>query len=135
MIPDPKVIKLKIIGYDDETESLLIKFACDLSDKSIDEYEAYAFQPKSYSEFDPQKILEWIAKSGIYNVSEQIKSEKWEKSNDSIEVLKSLEGQEFEYDVDYLNKITEHVVIQHHTELSASVDSKSEETYTVIIAE
>lgn len=122
------IIRIKIVGYDEETDSILVKACSDKSEKSIDEYEPLAYQPISFEELHPAKILEWVAKASIYTVYEQNKYEKWAKAEDTRAMLKTFIGKEFEYDIEYLDNLNKDTVVKDMKPLESVRTKVSEET-------
>lgn len=64
-------IKIKIVGIDENTKSVLVKYASDSSKKSIDDYDAIAFQIENYSATNPDEFIERIRPTISYYVWER----------------------------------------------------------------
>jgi hypothetical protein len=94
-------LKMKIKGYDDVTHSLLVSFASDESQKSIDEYSAMAYQPCNMfpDVSDPQELLRKIATSGVVVVEQQKRQESASQDPALVQSFKNMVGQTFEYDI------------------------------------
>lgn len=104
-------IKVKVVDYDIDSDSLIVAFAGDESKKSIDEYETIAYQPTMFDEpNNPEKVLEEIARSGLYIVKDQAKRDTFKEEEVLDKHYAALVGKEFEYDVDYLIESTNQVV-------------------------
>ena len=107
-------IKIKVVDYDTESDSILVAFASDTCKKSIDEYQCYAYQPTMFDEpNNPEKVLEEIARSGISVIQDQIKSDLFKEEEVLDKHYSALVGKEFEYDVDTLiETINQEVEVQ-----------------------
>jgi hypothetical protein len=103
-------IKMKIVNYDPSTSSLIVTFASEKAQKSIDDYNAYAYQPTMFDTQDPEKVIEHIARAGIHIVKQQDKEEEFKNNTVLNSVYKSLVGKEFEYDISDLIAGAEQVV-------------------------
>lgn len=96
------VIKLKVTGFDEETNSLLISFASD--DTKYDDpekYASFAYQPHfMFPDIqDLNEVVKRIAYVGM-NIVENIKNEEAIKADtQKIESMKNLVGQSFEFQV------------------------------------
>ena len=109
----PSKIKVKICGYDELSNSVIVKFASDTTEKSIDDYQACAYQPTMFSVADPESVIKEIARAGIFSVTEQERKEKFVKDTATIQKYQQYIGKEFEYDIETLvveNQIVEQYV-------------------------
>jgi hypothetical protein len=84
-------LNIKIVGIEDD--SVLIKFASENSAKSIDEYDAIAYQPKAMGYTSLDEFIEAI-KPGL--LSEVIIRDKIESAPAELD-LSSWEGKEITY--------------------------------------
>lgn len=87
-------LNIKIVGIEDE--SVLIKFASENSAKSIDEYDAIAFQPKAMGHTDLNSFIESI-KPGLLQQVEL--RDALEKAPEKLD-LSSWEGAEFTHTIE-----------------------------------
>lgn len=98
-------VKMKITGYDEDSNSLLVSFASDTT-KSDDpsDYPSYAFQPLTMwpDISDPNEIKKRIAVAGIYHVTLQEAEEKFIADPDRINAFKSMVGQTYAFSTDEL---------------------------------
>lgn len=93
-------VKMKITGYDDASNSLLVSFASDTTKSSNPEdYPSYAFQPLTMwpDISDPDEIKKRIAMAGVYHVALQEAEEKFASDPDRINALKSMVGQTYDF--------------------------------------
>ena len=105
----PKV-RVKVHGYDQSSNSIIVSFASNNAKKSIDDYPRAAYQPTMFNETDPEKILEHIARAGIHTTQVQDREEAFLSNPDNINALNNFIGKEFEYDVDTLISTTKQTV-------------------------
>jgi hypothetical protein len=107
-------IKMKIMNYEESSGSLIVTFASEGSEKSIDEYRPCAYQPTMFDTQDPEKVIENIARAGIFVTQQQEKEEAFRKNKELNEQYKQYIGKEFTFDVDELlstaNQKIDHVV-------------------------
>lgn len=99
------VVKMKIVGYDENNHSLLVSFAGDTTaSQNPADYPALAYQPISMwpDVTDAVEITRRIAVSGMYQVQQQEIKENFESDQTRIDALKALVGQEFEYPISSL---------------------------------
>ena len=108
----PNKIKVKICDYDKLSNSVIVKFSSDTTAKSIDEYDACAYQPTMFSATDPESVIKEIARAGIFTVTEQEKKEKFVEDTTTIQQYQQYIGQEFEFDIETL--IVESQIIEQH---------------------
>lgn len=105
---------MKVVNYDPSTSSLIVTFASEKAQKSIDEYPLAAYQPTMFDTQDPEKVIEHIARAGIHVAQQQDKEEAFKENTELAEMYKSYIGKEFEFDVDTLlesaPQTVEHVV-------------------------
>lgn len=96
-------IKMKIKNYDEQSGSLIVSFASENAAKPIDDYTACAYQPTMFNEStDPEKVIEHIARAGIFITQQQDKEEAFRNNTQVAEQYKQYIGKEFTFDVDTL---------------------------------
>lgn len=97
-------IKLKIRGFDESSNSLIVAFGCDDTHESVlDTCTVLAYQPTMFPDVnDPKEILRRIAFSGISLVEQQKTSDAFAADTDKINAYKALVGQSFEFSVSEL---------------------------------
>jgi hypothetical protein len=110
----PSKIKVKICGYDELSNSVIVKFASDTTEKPIDDYQACAYQPTMFSVGDPESVIKEIARAGIFSVTEQERKEKFVKDIATIQKYQQYIGKEFEYDIETL--IVENQIVEQYVE-------------------
>jgi len=95
-------IIMKINGYDEDSQSLLVSFASDIT-KSQDpsEYVSLAYQP--FNMFpdvtNPNEIPKLIAKAGMYHVQQQANKENFLADANTINAYKAMVGQTLTFSV------------------------------------
>lgn len=98
-------IKLKIHRYEEDSNSLIVSFASENSKIPIDECVQTAYQPTMFTEVDdPEKVIENIAKSGLFYIEQEEKENKFRENTALIEKYKEFSGKEIEFDIDELLK-------------------------------
>lgn len=93
-------VKMKIMGYDDTSNSLLVSFASDTTKSANPEdYPSYAFQPLTMwpDISDPQEIKKRIAMAGMYQVMLQEAEEKFIADPNRVNAFKSMVGQTYDF--------------------------------------
>jgi hypothetical protein len=98
-------IKMKIVGYDEPSHSLLVAFASDTTRfKDPEKYTAYAYQPINMwpGVTDVEEIKKRIAQAGIYLAQQQTEQEAFVADQARVDALRNLVGNEFEYQIDEL---------------------------------
>ena len=95
-------LKMKITGFDENSNSIMVAFASDETAKTApEEYPSYAFQP--YAMFPDAKnideIVKKIAYSGIYTAQAQARDETVNSDPAKVGELRNLVGQSFEFSV------------------------------------
>lgn len=98
-------LKMKITGYDEESNSLLVAFASDdttSQDPSV--YQSYAYQPLTMwpDVTDIDILKKNIAVSGMWQAEQQAKKEAFISDPSKIDAFKALVGQEIEYSISEL---------------------------------
>ena len=91
---------MKIRGFEEQTNSLLVSFASDTTKSSDPEsYPQHAFQPmKMWPDVtDPTEILKRIAISGVYNAEQQTIEEKFVADQTKVDAYKAMVGKNEEY--------------------------------------
>jgi hypothetical protein len=120
------LIKMKILKYEEETNSLIVVFASENSQKSIDEYPIAAFQPTMFYTQDPAKVIEHIARAGISVTQKQDKDEQFKNNPDLAKKYQEYIGKELVFDVDTLLQTADQIV-EHRVEYASIVDEILEE--------
>jgi hypothetical protein len=95
-------IKLKLIDVSTETQTVIVAWASDLSQKSIDEYPAYGFPMSFFQDplADTDALLRQLAEAGISECQKQIVNESIAASVPSIITnLSTQTGLVTEYDL------------------------------------
>lgn len=98
-------LKLKIVGYDEESHSLLVSFASDETASSDPaSYPAYAYQPMNMwpDITDANELIKRIGHSGIHMAEQQKIKEQFVDNETLINNLKNFVGQEISYAVNDL---------------------------------
>lgn len=95
-------IKMKIVGFDDESQSLLVSFASDSTNSNDPaDYSPVAFQPAVMwpGVTDVEVIKRRIAQTGIGIVEQQKFKEDFDANSQLTASMASLSGTEFAFDV------------------------------------
>jgi hypothetical protein len=95
-------VNMKVVGYDEESHSLLVSFASDETRSQDPEaYPALAFQPINMwpDVSDVVEIKKRIAAAGMFHVKQQKSKENFTADPNRVAALKSLVGQSFTYPV------------------------------------
>lgn len=95
-------IKIKINGYDDESNSLLVSFASDeTQSQDPTSYQSYAYQPMTMwpDISDLNEIKKRIAQAGIYLADQQRIKEQFKADPAKIEAYKAMVGQVVEFNI------------------------------------
>ena len=103
-----KYVKMKITGYDEQSQSLLVSFASDTTQSSDPaEYPSFAFQPVNMwpDIKDVEEIKKRIAVAGIYHAEQQATQEAFVADETRVAALKALVGQEASFSVSELTKL------------------------------
>jgi hypothetical protein len=97
-------IKLKVRGFDEDSQSLLISFGCDEShSESLDNCQVLAYQPTMWPDIaDPLEVLKRIAFSGIHIVEMQKIKDQFAADESKVNAYKGLVGETFEFPVSEL---------------------------------
>lgn len=96
---------MKITGFDEPSNSLLVSFASDeTKSKNPDDYASVAFQPATMwpDVLEAEEIKKRIAVAGMYTASLQANIEKIKDDPLRINSLKALVGQAETYDINTL---------------------------------
>jgi hypothetical protein len=101
-------VNMKIVGYDEDSQSLLVSFASDVT-KSQDpeQYPTMAFQPLAMwpDVTDMVEVKKRLAIAGMHHVERLKKKEDFLADPNKVASLKSLVGQSFTYQVSDLTKV------------------------------
>jgi hypothetical protein len=119
-------IKMKVLNYDQESSSLIVVFAAENAQKSIDEYSPCAYQPTMFDTQEPEKVIENIARSGIFIADRQEKEEQFKKNIELSNQYKQYIGKEFVFDIDTLLKSADQAV-DSYVQSASIVDDILEE--------
>jgi hypothetical protein len=95
-------LKMKITGYDEESNSLLVAFASDdTAFQNPESYPSLAYQPLTMwpDVTDIDTLKKNIAVSGMWQVEQQAKKEAFIANPAKIAEYKALVGQEIEYNI------------------------------------
>jgi hypothetical protein len=93
---------MKVVGFDIIKSTLEIKFASDLAEKPIDEYETHLFNVVQEGDVTNEEIIKALAKNGWNIALQQEIAEQTAKDNEKVIQYKSYVGQEFEYTAEEL---------------------------------
>jgi hypothetical protein len=83
-------LTVKVHEYDEDTHSLIVSFATDASEMSVDESERYSFEIANYNPSDMEDTLIQITKQGA-----QIAHQKWlaEQSKNNADIVSAAKDQ------------------------------------------
>jgi hypothetical protein len=97
-------VKMKVVGWDEENLTLIVKFAADDSASSIDEVTSLAYQPLTMfpGVDNTESLIKKLAVSGIGICNMQKIKDQAKQNTAKIEEMKNLVGQTFEYTVEEL---------------------------------
>ena len=110
-------IKLKINGYDEETNSLLVSFASDeTKSQNPGDYQSYAYQPMTMwpDINDIDEIKKRLAQAGIYLAEQQKIKEQFKADPAKVEAYKAMVGEVLEFNV---SDITTPTTPTYHNEV------------------
>jgi len=96
------LIKLKINGYDEETNSLLVSFASDeTQSQNPNDYQSYAYQPMTMwpDINDVNEIKKRLAQAGIYLAEQQKIKEQFKADATKVEAYKAMVGEILEFNI------------------------------------
>jgi hypothetical protein len=95
-------IKLKINGYEEESNSLLVSFASDeTQSQDPASYQSFAYQPMTMwpDVTDLNEIKKRLAQAGIYLVDQQRIKEQFEADPSKVEAYKAMVGEVLEFNI------------------------------------
>ena len=95
-------IKLKINGYDEESDSLLVSFASDeTQSQDPATYQSYAYQPMTMwpDVTDVNEIKKRLAQAGIYLAEQQKIKEQFKADQTKIDAYKAMVGEVLEFNI------------------------------------
>ena len=95
-------LRMKVVGFDVVKSTLQIKFASDLAEKPIDEYETHLFNVVQEGAVTNEDIIKALAQNGWNIALQQEVAEQIGKDNQKVNQYKSYIGKEFEYTADEL---------------------------------
>ena len=91
-------LRMKVVGFDVLKSTLQIKFASDLAEKSIDEYETHLFNVvQEDGQVTNDQILKALAQNGWNIALQQEIAEQTAKDNEKVAQYKSYIGKEYNY--------------------------------------
>jgi DNA-binding PucR family transcriptional regulator len=93
---------MKVVGFDIIKSTLEIKFASDLAEKPIEQYETHLFNVVQNGEVTNEEIIKELAKNGWNIALQQEIAEQIAKDNEKVSQYKSYVNQEFEYTAEEL---------------------------------
>lgn len=98
-------VKMKVVGYDEESHSVLVSFASDTT-KSQDPtaYPVYAFQPLMMwpDVSDVEEIKKRMAVAGLYHTEQQRAKEEFLQDDARVQSLRDLVGYTTTYQAEEL---------------------------------
>lgn len=95
-------IKLKINGYEEETNSLLVSFASDeTQSQDPASYQSFAYQPMTMwpDVTDVNEIKKRLAQAGIYLAEQQKIKEQFKADPAKVEAYKAMVGEVLEFNI------------------------------------
>ena len=97
-----QTLKMKIVGYDDASHSLIVSFASDETasqDPSV--YPSYAYQPMTMwpDITDAEELIKRIGQAGVHMAEQQKVKEAFAQNQQLVDNLKAFVGQEKTYSV------------------------------------
>lgn len=98
------VIKVKICGYEEDSNSLIVSFGCDETEADhTDTCQRLAYQPTMFSDLsEPEDVIKRIAVSGISIVQQQKQLEEFIADQNRVNAFKAMVGQTFQFSVQEL---------------------------------
>ena len=102
-------LNMKIHSYDEIGNSFLVSFSTDMSAKTVDEYQKYAFQTHRMGVTDPNDVIKSMAMSGLRIAQQQDMEDTILADKTQIDKYKDLVGGTFTIDeseiiVDQINQ-------------------------------
>jgi hypothetical protein len=96
-------IKMKIVDYDVNSNSIIVAFASENAKKPIESYPQCAYQPTMFNDpGNPEKIFEEIARAGIHVSQQQDKEDNFKAEQVLENKYKQYIGKILEFDTDTL---------------------------------
>jgi len=95
-------LKMKIIGYEEDSYSLIVSFASDeTASPDPSSYAAYSYQPMSMwpDITDASELIKRIGQSGLHMADQQRIKEQFVANETLVNNLKSFVGQEISYSI------------------------------------
>lgn len=100
-----KTLKMKVVGYEEESKSLIIAFASDETlSSNPDDYARIAYQPTTMwpGELNAEQLKKNIALTGVSHASQQALREKSPVPEELIVEMKAWVGKTFTFNKDDL---------------------------------
>ena len=91
-------LNMKIHKYDEENDQLIVSFSTDLSIKSVEQYQALAFQPHRMGVSSPGDVVKAIAQAGIQIAKQQDLQDAAVSDTASIAAYNSMVGETLSFD-------------------------------------
>jgi len=98
-------LKMKITGYDQDSNSLLVAFASDLTkSQNPEDYPSYAYQPITMwpDITDLEELKVRIAQTGVHIVEQQELKEQFVQDQQRVDQMRDLVGSTAEYPIEQL---------------------------------
>jgi hypothetical protein len=96
-------LKMKIVGFDENKSTLLVKFASDLAEKPIEDYDFHYFNVVENDDgVVLDDILKALAQNGWNIALQQEIAEQTSKDNEKVQLYKALVDKEFDFTADDL---------------------------------
>ena len=92
-------VVVKIYGYEEATNSLIVAFNSEGSSVDIDTRPKLAYQPTMFENDTPENILKQIAKSGVSIAEQQDKQDAFKVDEVAVNAYKGFVGQTLSYTV------------------------------------
>jgi hypothetical protein len=95
-------IQMKIVDWDEETMSLIVKYSSDINSTSIDDSAALAIQPLTmftHDQDDSATVLKRMAKTGVDYCTTLARAESARLDTAKIDFFRNLKGQTLTFEI------------------------------------
>jgi len=117
-----KKLKMKIVDYDAESNSVIVAFASENSKNPIDYYPTCAYQSTMFDNpSDTEAVFEEIARAGVAIAMQQDKEDNFKADKILEKNYKPFVGKEFEYDIE--NLINKNQILEGEIQVPEIYDS------------